>query len=173
LHRAKLRRYFRVTIARTVDHDWQKKNLFIRHRVRALGGKFPFEPKITLEPRLRRRRNHRHKQRTRTDLSANLRIPLIAPDQLALVEPHLHVHGTQRLTDALHHFRVLRGVAQKNGFRGITHNDIVACKIWSNRGSSCKRDHNGSMRISFGEGVLVDSQIEDFFVGAGLPRDFS
>ncbi|HEY5307760.1 MAG TPA: hypothetical protein VIK97_04570, partial [Casimicrobiaceae bacterium] len=57
--------------------------------MRTIYGEFPLQTEIPLFAGLRVGRDDRHEQRTFLDLSANGRIPGVAPAQLALVEPHL------------------------------------------------------------------------------------
>jgi hypothetical protein len=59
-------------------------------------------------------RDEGHEQRALLDLLPDLRIPLVAAAQLALVEPHLNPETAQRLGDALRRVRVLVGVAQEH-----------------------------------------------------------
>ena len=59
--------------------------------------------------------NLRHEQRARSDLPADLRIPCIAADEFARIEPHFDAAAAQRIANALCRFRVLRGTAEKNG----------------------------------------------------------
>lgn len=65
--------------------------------------------------RLRVRRVDWDEQRAIRDLPPNLRVPRIASDEFALVEPHLDPGGTERVGDALRRFRVLRRVRQEDG----------------------------------------------------------
>ena len=89
--------------------------------MRTLRRELPLQPKVTFEPRLRRRRNHGHEQRARRDLPANLRIPYIAADQLALIEPHFDSGRAERFANAPRRLGVLRGVGKENCSRCVAH----------------------------------------------------
>ena len=52
-------------------------------------------------------RNHRHEERTVFDLLADLRIPRVAADEFALVEPHFDARGAKGVANLLRRFGVL------------------------------------------------------------------
>jgi hypothetical protein len=74
-------------IARSVNDDGHQEGSFDRHQMRAINCEFPFEPKISLEPRLRMLGNNRNEEGAVANLLPNLAVPDIAAAQLALVEP--------------------------------------------------------------------------------------
>ena len=90
LHFGERVRHVRLAVARRIDHDRQQERPAFRHEVRALVGEPPFQSEIPLGARLRSRRNHRREQRSLLYLLADLRIPRIAADEFALVEPDLY-----------------------------------------------------------------------------------
>ncbi|MSU49042.1 MAG: hypothetical protein EXS37_08155, partial [Opitutus sp.] len=78
MHFPKTIRHQRVGFAGVVDDDRQEKGDAGRDAHRALGGEFPFEPKVALVPRLGVGGDDRHQQHALLDLSADLRVPLVA-----------------------------------------------------------------------------------------------
>jgi hypothetical protein len=114
LHGLELRGHLGLGIARAVDHHGKQEGFLLGHRVRALGGEFPFEPEVALKPRLCVCGNHGHEQRARGDLLADFRIPRIAAHELALIEPDFDANVSQAGANALRRRRVLRGIADEN-----------------------------------------------------------
>ena len=101
--------------------------------MRALGRELPCDAGIPFPPRLRGRGHHGHKQRSRGDLPAYLRIPRIAADEFALVEPYLDAGGAQRVVNALRRHRVLGRVAQENGPIGRSWRPSDMCQWVANQ----------------------------------------
>ncbi len=93
LHRNKRFRHQRAALGRPVNRHRQNKRRALGHQVRALVCEFPFEPEISLAPRLRRHRNYRQEECARRDLAADFSIPRIPADKFALVEPDLDASG--------------------------------------------------------------------------------
>ena len=86
--------------------------MVVRHEMRAIDGQLPFQSEVPFTARLRARRNDGHEQRARADLRPNLRIPLIAADELALIQPHFDARRPQGRGHALRvdvQFAPLRG----------------------------------------------------------------
>jgi hypothetical protein len=55
------------------------------------------------------------------DVLPDLTVPGITASQLGLVEPYFDAGGSERVANAPRGLRILRGVAQENGFRGLGH----------------------------------------------------
>jgi hypothetical protein len=89
--------------------------------VRALRRQFPFQPKVTFEPRLCVGGDNRHEQLTLLNLPAKFRIPRVAADQGALIEPHFDAGRAQRVRNAARRLRVLGRVTQKHSSRLAAH----------------------------------------------------
>ncbi len=60
------------------------------------------------------------------DLPADFRVPRIAPDELALIDPHLDARRAERLADAARGVRVLRRIRQEDRFANVVHRVFVA-----------------------------------------------
>lgn len=114
LHGLELRGHFRVGIARAVDHDRQQKCFLLRHRLRALRAEFPFQPKISLQSRLRVRGDQRYEQGARTHLPANLGVPLVSADEFALIKPNFDPRRAQRITNPFRRLDIFRGVTEED-----------------------------------------------------------
>src|SRR2546430_6798222 len=121
LHLTELLGHARVYVDRGIDHNWKEERLIIRHVQRAAGCEIPFAAKISLYSRLRVCRDDWHEQRAFLDLSADRRIPGVAPAQRALVEPYVEAHCAQGIANAPRGLRILRGVAKENSSLGSTH----------------------------------------------------
>ena len=80
--------------------------------MRPLGRQVPLDPKVALVARLRMGGNDGDEEDALPDLAPDLRIPLVAVFQAALlVKPDLGTPAAKRVTDALGCLSVLRGVA--------------------------------------------------------------
>ena len=106
LHRQKRIGHMCIAFARSIHRHGHDERLPFRHQVRAILREFPLQPKIPFQPRLRIPGDHRHEQRTVPNLLPDLRIPLIAPAQLALIKPHFHARRPQCLAQATRRLRV-------------------------------------------------------------------
>src|SRR5262249_5049509 len=93
--------------------------------MRTLIREMPLEPEIPLPPRLGVFRDEGHEERAVADLPSDLLIPGIASAQLRLVEPHIDAGGTQPLANASRCLGILRGIAQKHGFRRLTYQRLI------------------------------------------------
>ena len=130
MHRAKGLRDLGLLVVRVVDDDRHDERLTVRHVVRAIDRKLPFTPEVALQPRLRRARDDRHEQRAIVDVPPDLPVPGIAAPQLALVEPDLDAGGPERVANVPRGLRILRGVAQEYGLRGLGHRPaLVSAKL--------------------------------------------
>jgi hypothetical protein len=92
--------------------------------MRAILRQLPLQAKIAFPSCLRVGRDDRHEQCAFFDLSADLLIPRIASAKLALVEPDLDRSSAKRIADFPRRHRVLRGIAQEDGFRGGAHCEL-------------------------------------------------
>jgi hypothetical protein len=79
--------------------------------VAAVNGELPFEPKVTLIPRVRIARDEWDEKRARFDLAAYRRIPCIAAAKLTLVKPDFDARCPECFAYTVSRLCVLGGVA--------------------------------------------------------------
>src|SRR5579862_7774568 len=120
-----------MQLRRVVDTDRKQKRPALRHQVRTLIGKVPFEPEITLGACLGTAGNDRDEEHAGANFATDLLIPGVAALQLALIEPHFDASRPQAFRDSAGSFRILRRVAEKDGslavprWRGFTQTRFV------------------------------------------------
>ena len=97
-----------------VDDDGHQKHCVVRHIERTLDGQAPFSAEIALAARVGLRRYDGHEEVALTDLAADLLIPCISAEQVALVVPRLEPEERKGIPDELHRSTILLRIAQEN-----------------------------------------------------------
>ena len=104
-----------VRLRRAVDDDREQEGLVRRDQVGAIDRQLPLEPEVAFDAIMGIRGDDREEQGAGFDVLANRGVPGVPTAQLALIESHLDVRGTQRSADLLCGSGIFGRIAEKDG----------------------------------------------------------